>query len=67
MLNLFLAFVAGAGVAYCVGRIQAATKNGASYWKGRGDGWTACENMVLDRSEENPHYVKRDVFDDLLR
>jgi len=67
MIGLFLAFIAGVIVSYAIQRIQRATKNGGTYWEGRGDGWSACENMVLDRADESTKYTKRSIFDDLLR
>jgi len=36
------------------------------YWKGRGEGWQACENMVIDRAKENPKYNKTQIWEDLI-
>ena len=67
MIGLFLAFISGAIVSYVIQRIQRKTKNGGNYWAGRGDGWSACENMVLDRAEESPEYTRNLVFEELLQ
>jgi len=66
MIGLFLAFISGAIVSYVIQLIQRKTKNGGTYWEGRGDGWSACEDMVLDRADESAKYTKRVIFDDLL-
>jgi len=30
-----------------------ATNKRSSYWKGRSDGWGACENMVIERARKH--------------
>ena len=38
-----------------------------SYWKGRMEGWQACEGMVLDRAKEHASYDERNVWKDLVQ
>ena len=42
----FVSFIIGFIIGLLVGF---SSKNNTGYWKGRGDGWLACENMVSER------------------
>jgi hypothetical protein len=37
------------------------------YWRGRGSGWVACENMVMSRAAESEDYDRDRVWKDLLQ
>lgn len=39
----------------------------AAYWKGRGEGWFACENMVLERIKKHyPQEQAEKLIEELL-
>jgi hypothetical protein len=42
-------------------------KANKEYWRGRLEGWKACEDMVLKRAEEDENYNRKDVWEDLLQ
>jgi hypothetical protein len=43
------------------------TRSNKAYWRGRGDGWRACEDMVLDRAEKNENYSRQAVWEELIQ
>lgn len=47
------------GISYVAGK-------STGYWEGRGDGWKACETMVMQRADEKG-YVTREIWEDLLQ
>ena len=38
-----------------------------AYWKGRGEGWLACENMVIARIKENYPDKYEEMLENLLQ
>lgn len=39
-----------------------------AYWKGRGEGWAACENMVLERIKQRyPQEQAEKLIEELLQ
>lgn len=38
-----------------------------SYWRGRLDGWQACESSVLKSAAEHPDYIEEKVLRDLIQ
>jgi len=43
------------------------SKNGVDYLRGRGEGWRACEDMVIERIKTNTAYNYEKVLKDLLQ
>lgn len=37
------------------------------YWNGRLAGWQECENLILERAEENSDYDKKKIWEDLVQ
>ena len=38
-----------------------------AYWKGRGEGWQACEDMVIARIEKNYPDKYKEMLENLLQ
>lgn len=53
-------------VAFFVGAILAlAVQKRNHYWEGRSAGWTACEQMVIERAKKHNYPAK--VLEDLIQ
>ena len=39
----------------------------AGHLSGRGEGWMACETMIMDRAKTNEAYNHHKIWEDLLR
>ena len=51
-------------ICYLIGR---SIKQDNEYWRGRGEGWKACEDMVMERAEELPQYDHEKLWVDLVQ
>jgi hypothetical protein len=44
-------FLIGLGIGHYTS-LKSKAKKDYYYWRGRGDGWRACEDMVIERAKE---------------
>ena len=49
-------------------RLGARSKQTASHWEGRMDGWRACENLIIERmvKSKNMDLTKREILDEFF-
>lgn len=48
-------------------KLKYVEKDSNEYWRGRSEGWFACENMVFSRIERHYPDTKEQLISDLLQ
>lgn len=63
---LVLIAIVSTYIGYVTGK-QTRKEQKAAYWEGRGDGWKACEDMVIGRVVAVTNLTKEEVLEEILQ
>ena len=63
LLALFGVFVIG----FLIGRYFIEQSHSDSYWRGRMEGWNACEEMVIERISDSYPGNKDEMYEEIIQ